>query len=221
MAQPPSPTSSAKTDVDTEAMRPIRPSLRDKVEVEVKDVGLLRHLWHNFGEVAPRVYRSNHPGARRLRAYKSRGIKAILNLRNEIDTAPLRLEQQACAALGMEFHNVRLSARRAPKRAALLELFGLFDTLPKPFLMHCKSGADRAGLASALYLLDQTGADVETARQELSFRYLHIRRSATGILDHLLDAYAARLNQGPIPIRQWVAQEYDRDALIRAYEGRK
>ena len=95
-----------------------------------------------------------------------------------------------------------------------------FDTLPRPFLMHCKSGADRAGLASALYLLDQCGASVGDAREMLSFRYLHLRRTATGVLDHMLDLYAARLNDGPIPVRAWIANEYDPEAVAASWAAR-
>lgn len=55
-----------------------------------------------------------------------------------------------------------------------------------PFLMHCKSGSDRAGLASALYLLDQ-GRPVAEARKMMSLRYLHLANSDAGILDVMLE----------------------------------
>ena len=194
------------------------PTWRDRMSAQVADVGFLRHLWHNFAPVAPGVYRSNHPGDRRLVAYAARhGIRAVVNLRGDAGGAPQRIEAAACARLGLAFASVAMSARSAPRPEALLHLLDLFDTLPRPFLMHCKSGADRAGLASALYLLHREGASVATARAHLSWRFLHVRGSRTGILDGFLDAYEAALADGPVPIRDWIAKGYDRRALLAAH----
>ena len=189
----------------------------DRREAEFRDVGFLRHLWTNFDEVAPGVYRSNHPDGRRLRKYRDMGIKAVLSLRGSLHRAPQRIEAARCAELGMQFHLLSFSARQPPRRAALRALFHLFDTLPRPFVMHCKSGADRAGLAAALYLLDQDPANITAAKTQLSRRYLHFASSATGILDHVLDLYAKRLQQGLIPVRDWFETEYDREAAAHDF----
>ena len=107
---------------------------------------------------------------------------------------------------------VALRSRRAPERAEVLKLFEAFRTLEKPFLLHCKSGADRSGFAAALYLIAHEGASVAEARRHLSFRYLHLKRSRAGVLGHILDLYEARLERGPIGIEDWFATEYDADA---------
>ena len=86
-----------------------------------------------------------------------------------------------------------------------------------PFLMHCKSGADRTGLVATLYLMVKEGQPVAEARKQLSFRYLHIRRTSTGILDHFFDVYEARNAQAPIAIEEWIKTEYDRDALTESF----
>ena len=83
--------------------------------------------------------------------------------------------------------------------------------------MHCKSGADRAGLASAIYLIAFEGKPVAEARKQLSPRFLHFRRSATGILDPVLDLYDARLARGPITIGRWIAEEYDPGAATAGF----
>ena len=62
--------------------------------------------------------------------------------------------------------------------------------------MHCKSGADRAGFAAALYLLLQRRRPAEEAQEQLSWRYLHLRAGATGILHFLIDRYAADAADG-------------------------
>lgn len=98
-----------------------------------------------------------------------------------------------------------------------MELFEIFDRIEKPFLLHCKSGADRAGLVSALWLLDQEGATIAQARAMLSFRYVHLKRTKTGVLDHLLETYAA---DAPMPIRRWFAEKYDPAAITASFHAK-
>ena len=184
------------------------------------DHGILRRLWTNFAEIAPGVFRSNHPHPARLEAYAARGIRAVLNLRGTGQRAPYLFEAEACAALGLQLISVDLQARKAAPPDQLLALFDAFDRIDRPFVMHCKSGADRAGLASALYLLD-TGASVAEARRMLSLRYLHLRFTRTGVQDHMLDIYEDRLRRGPIGIRDWVRDEYDPDALTQSFAAKR
>ncbi|MDB6454459.1 tyrosine-protein phosphatase [Falsirhodobacter sp. 20TX0035] len=49
----------------------------------------------------------------------------------------------------------------------------LLRAAPKPVLIHCMSGADRTGLASAL-LLANLNHDEDAAERQISFRYGHI-----------------------------------------------
>ena len=185
------------------------------------DHGVLRVMWHNFAEVAPGVYRSNHPSHKRFTAYAKMGIKSILNLRGANNEPPFKFEEESCSKLGLALISVRFSARQAPRRDSLLELIAAFQTIEKPFLIHCKSGADRTGLAGVLYLMIHEGESVEKAMRQLSFRYLHIRRTSTGILDHFFDVYAARNAQSPIGIVDWIRDEYDREALIESFEAKQ
>lgn len=195
------------------------PRERRKSHLHVRwlDHGILRTFWHNFGKVADGVYRSNHPDHRRFAAYQAMGIKTVLNLRGVAKQPHYLFEVESCEKLGLGLVTVHLSARNAPKLAPLLALLDAFDTMERPFLMHCKSGADRTGLAAALYLMVHEGQSLAQARRQLSFRYLHIRRTATGILDHFLDVYAARNAQAPIDIVDWIKTEYDPEALTQSF----
>ena len=181
------------------------------------DHGILRRRWHNFAQVAPGVFRSNHPNHIRFQTYADMGIKTVLNLRGQARQPHHLFEVESCEQLGLTLVNVQMAARRAPDRRELLELLAAFETMERPFLMHCKSGADRTGLAAAIYLMIYDGADIATARRQLSFRYVHIRRTSTGILDHFLDVYAARAAESAIAIADWIRDEYDRDALTRSF----
>lgn len=176
------------------------------------DHGLLRRHWSNMDQVAPGVWRSNQPTHARFVALKAMGFRSVLNLRGPGRTPAFLFACESCEALGLKLVAVALQARRAPRREQVLALFEAFRTLERPFLMHCKSGADRTGFASALYLLAHEGATLAEARRHLSFRYLHVRVSRTGILDHVLDLYEARLARGAIGIEEWFATEYDSHA---------
>lgn len=190
---------------------------RSQWHLDWLDHGVLRRHWHNFATVAPGVYRSNHPNHRRFAAYAARGVKTVLNLRGPAAQPHYLFEVESCAALGLHLVNVQMAARRAPDPRELIALLDAFETIERPFLMHCKSGADRTGLAAAIYLMVHEGADITTAKRQLSFRYVHIRRTSTGILDHFLDVYAARAAQSPISIDDWIRHEYDRDALSESF----
>ena len=192
-----------------------------KILFDWVDHGVLRWLWHNFSEVAPGVYRSNHPDHKRFAVYAERGIKSILNLRGENKEPPYLFEEESCRELGLTLVSIPLSARQAPRKERLLDLIDALETIEKPFLIHCKSGADRTGLAGVLYLMIHEGEPVEKAMRQLSFRYLHIRRTSTGILDHFFDTYAALNALSPIGIVDWIREEYDREALIESFAAKQ
>ena len=198
---------------------------RASLNYHLSDHAILRYHWTNTDLVAPGVWRSNQPTHGRLAALKAMGIRSILNLRGAGQSAAHLFEAESCRALGLTLVSVSLRARLAPERDAVLALFEAFRTIERPFLMHCKSGADRAGLASALYVLAQ-GGTVAQARKHLSFRYLHVRASRTGVLDHILDLYEAAHAATGIGVEAWFAAEYDAraadagfDALHRARFG--
>lgn len=185
------------------------------------DHGILRRRWHNFEEFAPGCYRSNQPDHARFEAYRDMGIKTILSLRGPAKQPYHLFEVESCEKLGLTMLNARMAARRAPQVDLMQTLFTAFEKIDGPFLMHCKSGADRTGLAAAVYLLKYHKVPIDVARAQLNFRFLHIRKSATGILDYFLDVYAARTARDPIEIEDWINTEYDREAFIADYNAMK
>ncbi len=185
------------------------------------DHGILRTFWHNFEEFAPGAYRSNHPSRKRFETYAAMGIKTVLNLRGKAKQPHYLFEVESCADLGMTLVTCQMAARRAPSIAELTKLLDAFKTIERPFLMHCKSGADRTGLAAAIYLMIYEGASIAEAKKQLSFRYIHIRRTKTGILDHFLDTYEARCAQSPIGIEDWIRKEYDPNALTLSFAAKQ
>ncbi len=183
------------------------------------DHGLLRRFWTNFDRVGEGVYRSNQPSPERLKDYQQKGIKTVLNLRGTSLFSYYLFERETCAELGLKLVDQYMSATEAPPLETLLSLERHFKTLEKPFVMHCKSGADRAGLVSALYLLLIEDAPIELAQKQLSFRYLHIKSSKKGILDYCLEKYRKTNKASPINFRDWMTTMYDPATLTKEYQA--
>lgn len=173
------------------------------------DHAVLRKVWTNFFPVAPGVYRSNQPTHKRFVKLKAMGIKSILNLRGAGGAAHYLVEEESCRKLGLTLINCTLHARYAAPREDILAVIRAFREIEKPFVMHCKSGADRAGFASTLYLHVIEGKPLSEARKMLSVKYLHLRWSRTGILGFIFDMYEERNAREPISFEEWVATEYD------------
>jgi protein tyrosine/serine phosphatase len=189
------------------------------IDMLVFDHGLLRKVWRNEHEIAPGVWRSNQPDPAMIRRLAGQGVKAILNLRGATEYGSYLLEREACKMAGIELVDFKLTSRALPSREDVLALDALFARLPRPFLMHCKSGADRAGFAAALYLLLRGELPAEEAGRQLSWRYLHLRSAATGVLHFLLERYAADSAREPMSFRDWIERRYDPEALTAAYKG--
>lgn len=186
------------------------------------DHGILRTFWHNVEEIGPGVFRSNQPDFKRLKAFKEAGGKTVLTLRGPAPLPYSAIEEAQCEQLGLDFRFLHLGAKVAPSRKNLLALIDALENLERPLLVHCKSGADRTGLASAVYKLHFDGASVAEAQRQLSFRYMHLRKSGAGVQGHVLDWYERRLNEkGPIPFRDWVTNEYDPAAVQASFDSKR
>lgn len=183
------------------------------------DHEILRIHWHNFYEFAPNVYRSNHPTSERFKGYSKIGIKTIINLRGVNKYAHHKFEVETCSNLNLKLVNISLSARKAPTKQLMLELIEILSSAQKPFLLHCKSGADRTGLASAIYLMVVLGQPLTEAKKQLSLRYLHLNFTKTGILDYILRVFESRQERDPISFRDWVATEYNHKRITKEFDN--
>ena len=87
-------------------------------------------------------------------------------------------------------------------------------------LMHCKSGADRAGLMSVLYRYLKEGVPLEIAKKELSWRFGHIRQADTGILDYFFERYLLDTAERPMSFFDWVDNVYDPVELRKSFKAK-
>src|SRR5262249_10127822 len=104
-------------------------------------------------------------------------------------------------------------------RDEILGVRDLFNRVEYPILLHCKSGADRAGLMSVLYRLVKEGESVEEAKKELSLRYGHFRHADTGILDYFFERYIEYNKRHPIGFFDWVEKVYDPMELRHSFHA--
>ncbi|MBN8890301.1 MAG: protein tyrosine phosphatase [Acetobacteraceae bacterium SCN 69-10] len=179
----------------------------------VFDHSFFRMGWSNFAEVIPgKLYRANHPTPGRLARLTQRlGLRTLINLRGHRACGSDALSRDAAARLGLDHIDMAFESRGAPHRERILRFHEIYRSMRTPALMHCKSGADRAGLASGLAILFEGGTAAQALGQ-LSWRFGHISRSSTGILDAFFVHYAA-VAEGRKPFLDWVREDYDEAAL--------
>lgn len=188
---------------------------------QLMDHAFLRTWWWNLEEFAPGAWRANQPSPRQIERYAKMGIRSILNLRGDGRYSHYLFEEEACARFGVNLTSLTFSARRLSPREDMLELIEAMRQIEKPFLIHCKSGSDRTGLAAALYLAIIEGAPIKKARRQLHWRFLHLSSTDTGVLDHVFDVYDEDNAQDPIPLLDWLKTRYDHVALTESWEAKR
>jgi protein tyrosine/serine phosphatase len=171
----------------------------------------------NCHRLSDKAWRSAQPAPHHIRRFARSGIRTIVNLRGPRDCGSYWLEQEACARHGLKLVNFQIRSRAAPTREELMAAKRLFDELEYPILMHCKSGADRAGIMSVLYRFLHEGVPLPEAKRELSLRYGHVRQADTGILDYFFDTYLEDTRARPMPFFEWVDTVYNPDELKRTF----
>lgn len=185
-----------------------------------RDHAWVRSLVSNFYKVDADLYRANHPGYRRLARAKALGIRSVLSLRGDAYNTPNILERDSCARLGLDLRFLRLRTSELPSTDTLLELVRLLRDMPKPMLVHCKSGADRTGLAVTIYLHVIKGLPLSEARKALNWRYAHFPWGKAGIAGRMLDAYDRDRRETRATFEEWVRSNYDPSAITARSVGR-
>lgn len=190
------------------------------VETVFIDHAFFRFVYANHHHVGGALWRSSQPSPAQVRKAANAGIRTILNLRGRRDCASYVLEAEACRRHGITLIDFPVNSRSAPSRETIRAATELFRTMEYPALLHCKSGADRAGFMAALYLLVHENRPVAEAKQQLSWRFGHFRQARTGVLDHVFDLYQAAAAGSPITFAAWVDTAYDPEAAQASFRSR-
>jgi protein tyrosine/serine phosphatase len=187
-----------------------------------KDHAYLRLGFRNAHWISPELVRTNQPWPHQLAAWKAKGVRTVINLRGGFDASFHALEKDACERLDLTLVNFTITSRDAPSRDQVLAAKVLFDSIEYPALLHCKSGADRASLMSALYMHFRQRRAISEARSQLSLRYLHLKSGRTGILDYSLELYLAEGEPKGLSFVDWVSSPaYDPVAIKARYEAKR
>jgi protein tyrosine/serine phosphatase len=168
------------------------------------DHAYLRLGFKNDHWISDELVRTNQPWPHQLAQWKARGIKTVVNLRGGFDASFHALEKDACARLGIELVDFTITSREVPSRERVLGAKRLFETLAYPALMHCKSGADRAGIMGVFYMHFRQGKPIAEALGQLDLRYLHVRHGKTGVLDYTFERYLADGESKGMSFLEWV-----------------
>jgi len=184
------------------------------------DHAYLRLGFKNDHWVSPELVRTNQPWPHQLAEWKKRGIKTVINLRGGFDGSFYALEKDACARLGLTMVDFVITSREVPIKDRVLGARDLFQRIEYPALMHCKSGADRAGIMSVFYAHYRLGLPIEQAVEQLSLKYLHIKQGNTGVLDYVFERYLAEGQPAGLTFTQWVESDaYDPGAMKSTFRA--
>lgn len=162
-----------------------------------------------------RVYRTAQLSEKELKTLVDRrGVRTVLNLRG---TTPwdgwYQGECRATFAAHVSQEDVTLSAQTLPFPGELRRVVEVLDRSEYPVVVHCKQGADRTGLVSAMVLLLYTDSTLADARRQLWPRYGHWPVARTANMDRFFDLYEQALaddgdTHSPERFRRWVLTEY-------------
>lgn len=188
--------------------------------VEHNFINLFRRNFHKLSENA---YRSSQPTMCQLRGIvKKYGIKTVVNLKGENrNSGYFLLERQTCSKLGVTMVNHTIYSRQMPDLADVREARKMLERVAYPILLHCKAGADRAGIISTFYKYFIEKRPMEECIRQLDFwRYGHVRFAKAGKMDFFFQEFIRYKNEHPgsaVDLEKWCEHIMDKDDLNRRF----
>lgn len=148
----------------------------------------LRMICNNFHVVVEgQVYRSAQPSPELLRKWADEyGLKTVINLRGTSKRDFYAPERKTAEELGLTMVDIKLSAVSLPTQPNVRKLITTLETAERPILIHCKDGADRSGVAGVIAAMAIGGRSYDDAREQLSWKYLHVHSSPDNIAGLLI-----------------------------------
>src|SRR5690349_3384819 len=133
-------------------------------------------LTDNFHTVENnKLYRSKTLSKEKLEHYiQKHNIRTILNLRAYSETDQwYKDEKEIANKYNIPLISIPLGFDGFPTQEQIKSILHVFETAELPLLVHCKAGADRTGLVSALWVLEKMKGNLEKALNELSRKFAH------------------------------------------------
>jgi protein tyrosine/serine phosphatase len=176
----------------------------------------------NFHRISDEAFRSSQPTMWQLRRMVTKyGIKTIINLKGaNANSAYWAFEREQCEKLGVRLVDVAIFSRSIPDAARIRRAKEEFESVEYPIWMHCKAGADRAGIYATLYQYFRKHIPIEQTDQLRLWPYGHIRHSGAGKIDHYLELYTAYRKEHPaVGLLEWAENIADRDKIDREFKS--
>jgi protein tyrosine phosphatase (PTP) superfamily phosphohydrolase (DUF442 family) len=178
-------------------------------------------LGDNFRVVSPhKCYRSGQLPPETLKRYiREHGIRCVVNLRGDrSDETWYTNEVQTCRELGCVHASYAVSTYHLVPPKELEPLATRLEEGPYPMLLHCRRGADRAALASALYLMIVEHKTLDEALDsQLTWRYGHVKMGDVACIDEFFELY--RTTSDGRDIKTWIKEVYPELYLQRYPHG--
>lgn len=174
-------------------------------------MSIIFYYFYAFGNfhvvIEERIYRSAQLSEKKLkRIVYEKKLKTIINLRGKDEEKKwYAMEKKIAENNGIQYYSFRLAPRRLPDCTMLDALIEVLKTAPRPLLIHCKGGADRTGVSSAIVLAIEKNPPLSELKQQFSLLYGVI--PFTGSIGPLLfSQYENWLNKN--------GSSHDRDTLL-------
>lgn len=148
------------------------------------------------------AYRSKQLNKKQLEHYiKKFGIKSIINLRGDEPGVKWYEDEIAVSKeYSITHYDLELPAMFEPDDKDISELINIFQSAPRPVLIHCLGGSDRSGLASALWKIIIDKEPREKASKQLSFWYGHMPFGKARAIDRWFLSHDFNYDTGKIEI---------------------
>lgn len=150
----------------------------------------IQYFQFNFHAIVPgQAYRSAQPSPAFLqKTVHDQHIKSILKFNREVESSWSREELAEAKKLGVQVFYIPIGVSELPTRPDMIQIVRAIDDAPRPLLIHCKTGADRTGLAAVLVAM-KNGQSFQQARDDqLRLGYLHVGHLGDDC-DDILDQY--------------------------------
>jgi protein tyrosine phosphatase (PTP) superfamily phosphohydrolase (DUF442 family) len=114
----------------------------------------------NFAVISCDVWRGACPTADGFRVLASAGVKTIIDLREDDESAEI--------PAGVRYVRLPVSAWKADC-VDVARVLQAIDQSPKPVFIHCREGRDRTGLAVAAYRLEHGMSEADACQELRNF----------------------------------------------------
>ncbi|HPR64326.1 MAG TPA: tyrosine-protein phosphatase [Thermoanaerobaculia bacterium] len=141
------------------------------------------------------------------------GIHSVISLRGEHEEDEwYRKEKELCDTRGLTYIAIEASASRLPSDRTIRTLLSIWNSSPRPILVHCHSGKDRTGLAAVIFEI-LNGEPLPKALRQLSWRKLHFCKKETCPLHNFFARYETFLQKSGQPhsaklFQTWCLDDY-------------